>query len=161
MASFWPRFRNQERGQWVPEAVRDFSESFNRRKGPWRCEPAAELFLLPENRFLVPDFALKDEERGRRVLLEHIQYPDPERLRIRLDLLDSRPSRIQGTSEGLESEPEYLLACRGRPALLPLQSHPRLFTYRRSLTVTAVLEWLEHKAGRSDIAAGQLPSSRV
>ncbi len=121
-----------DQGQWVPEELRRFQEGFNGLSTPWRAVPTERIFTLPGNRWLVPDleFALAGSER--RVFLEFLPYPVPQRVDQRLSLIAQR------------GKGDYLLACRKVPALQKVdQECPWLLTFRRSFLPKRVLEFLE------------------
>lgn len=81
----WLQSPLPDQGAWVPEAVRDFVAAFNAQpggvsSGAWRAEPAERIVLLAGNAYLIPDFEFVATADGRRVLLEHVLYPSPERI---------------------------------------------------------------------------------
>jgi predicted nuclease of restriction endonuclease-like RecB superfamily len=126
-----------DQGQWVPDSAKRFVEEFNRLGRAWRAEPADELLMLPGNRYLVPDFVLRHPDRPQPVMLEHLLHPDPEFL----------PGRI--ALARLASGVQYVLACRATPALKQaVPDGQNLYLYRRNLTPSTFLDWLEGRSPR-------------
>jgi hypothetical protein len=124
----------------VPDSVRDFAAAFNadaaKHESLWRAEPAERVVRLPGNRYLIPDFEFAHAGTGRRVLMEHILYPTPERIVRVLELAGLAAAAAQ------DGPPvsAYWITCR-RSAGLP--DDPRLATYRRTLLASQVRERLE------------------
>ena len=152
----WLKSPLPDQGAWVPEAVRDFVAAFNAHADAWRVLPAERVLMLPGNRFLIPDFEFVEAATGRRVLLEHVQYPSPERVARLLDL--ARQAALTpaepGTPDGVPPA-DYWIACK-RSAALP--DDARLLAYRRSLLASQVRARLAGAAqgGRATEGAGLL-----
>jgi hypothetical protein len=126
-----------DHGQWVPDSARRFADEVNALDSPWRCEAAEDVLMRPGNRYLVPDFVLRRPDQPRPVLLEQLLQPDP----------DSLPGRLH-LAEGV-AEARYLFACRGTPALQEVVGdEPGVYLYKRNLTASAFLDWLEGKGPR-------------
>lgn len=127
-----PRLKSHypDQGQWMPEALVQFQDRFNSRQKEWKAEAAEVMLPLPGNQCLVPDLVLTPNGGGEVVYLEFLPYPIVERVAGRLDLIDCY------------GKGDYLLACRGVPALGRLVDHPALHTYRRTLLPDPLLKWL-------------------
>jgi hypothetical protein len=121
-----------DRGQWVPDEVRDFVAAFNAKPGHWQAEAAEEIVLLRGNAFLVPDFQFVHQPSGRIVAMEHVPHATPERMTALLQRAASVAS------------PRIVLAAR---QFRGVSASPWLFTYRRTLTPGAVRDWLEALPG--------------
>jgi uncharacterized protein len=134
----WLKSPLPDQGAWVPEAVRDFVAAFNAREVDcgWLARPAERIVRLSGNAYLIPDFEFVQMESGRRVLMEHVLYPSPERIARSLGLAKQA---IAGTQEGAPFA-GYWIACK-RAAGLP--EDERLFAYRRTLLTKPVRERLE------------------
>ncbi len=101
--------------------------------------------MLPGNRALVPDFVFRRHqtgatetgaETGATVYLEHLAYPVPAQVMARLERLKHAGRK------------DYLLACRGVPAIQALNVPcPPLIAYRRTLLPSTVREALNGLAG--------------
>jgi len=116
----WLRSHYPDQGQWIPDEVLRFVETFNAHTSPWRAAPAEALLMLSGNRCLVPDFEFH-REGADPVYLEHLAWPDAAQVMARLEQLAAA------------GRADYLLACRGVPAVKALGAHPALVTFRRSL----------------------------
>jgi predicted nuclease of restriction endonuclease-like RecB superfamily len=122
---------------------------------PWQAAPAEDVLMLPGNRALVPDFVFRRHqtgatetgavetgavefgatetgaETGATVYLEHLAYPVPAQVMARLERLKHAGRK------------DYLLACRGVPAIQALNVPcPPLIAYRRTLLPSTVREAL-------------------
>ncbi|MCZ6532285.1 MAG: DUF790 family protein [SAR324 cluster bacterium] len=123
-----------ERGQWVPEELRQFASAFNALDSPWRCLPAEEVLQLQDNAYLIPDFAFRGAG-GRLIYLEYLRYPVRQQLEKRLALIDE--NRLA----------DYAVACRQVPAVMPLaENSPHTFTFRRTLLPGQVNAFLNELA---------------
>ncbi len=156
-----------DQGQWIPEELQKFLERFNSLGSSWRARHCAEVLTLPYNKWLIPDLeferisasaggeagkegegsdgaeAMENSDAGaadsadiadpaRRVFLEYLPYPVRERAEQRLQLIRTDRPR------------DYLLACRGTPAIQPLApAYPQLVCFRRTLLPKLILERLE------------------
>ena len=135
-------------GQWVPPAVRDLVSAFNAQPGAWRALPAENLLLLPGNAYLIPDLELVHASSGRRVAVEHVLYPTPERMAAQLGRIEALLERGALPLAGeVDARPapyaDYWLACK-QQAQLP--ESPRLMTYRRALLASHLRTRLERLA---------------
>ena len=133
-----------DRGQWVPEELRRFAAAFNGLGDAWRVEPTEEVLPLKDNAYLIPDFAFL--RNGRRACyLEYLRYPVRAHLEGRLALI------------GKNRLADYVVACRGVPAVLPLaESSPWVFTFRRTLLPGQVMQFLEALPPDGESAAGRV-----
>jgi hypothetical protein len=130
----WLKSPLPDQGAWVPEAVRAFVAAFNAQPGSWRAEAAERVVPLPGNAYLIPDFEFVAGD-GRRVLLEHVLYPAPERIARLLErarqaegLVRNAPGREAGSASAAareatatggpvrEAEPSAAAAQRFAPA---------------------------------------------
>jgi uncharacterized protein len=122
----WLKSPLPDRGAWVPEGVRDFVATFNAHAGSWRASPAERIVALPGNTYLIPDFEFVADD-GRRVLLEHVLYPTPERIARLLERAALAAKDMGGAARDVG---DYWIACK-RGSGLP--EDDRLVTYRRTL----------------------------
>ncbi len=153
-----PRLRSHypDHGQWVTAEHQKFLEGFNRRAAErhtgggapsWRAEAAEVLLPLAGNRVLTPDFTffpgtpegtMPPGGAPEPVHMEVLAHPDAE-----------RAARLLAAAQQAGHD-NYLLACRGTPALrAALEGHPRLLLFRRALLPGPVLERLENRAGET------------
>ncbi len=142
----WLKSPLPDQGAWVPEAVRDFVAAFNAQPGPWRAAPAERVVPLAGNAYLIPDFEFAAAD-GRRVLLEHVLYPAPERIARLLER--ARQAGAEGRAPAHPPAGDappfqaYWIACK-RAVGLP--EDPRLLAYRRTLLASQVRAKLEAEA---------------
>lgn len=131
-----------DHGQWVPEDVRGFVSAFNATPGAWHAAPAEDVLLLPGNAFLVPDYQFTHSATGRRVVLEHVVHSTGERIASLLERMRTVAAE------------RYALAARHAPSL---PHSPWLFTYRRTLTPSALRSWLDTLPMQGDLQKEPTP----